>query len=92
MDSHNPKSTPSKPVPGLPGMTGCVEGQDGQYGLVDDRGLELIAGLQAEGFPPEGFARRVGHEVTRGAGGTRPVFTVRGIETVSDTCAPAARQ
>jgi hypothetical protein len=73
-------------------LTGCVDQQDGHYLLVDDRNLSPVADLQAEGFPTEGFAKHMGHKVTvRGissSGSTRPVFKVRSIETVSETCAP----
>jgi hypothetical protein len=73
-------------------LTGCVDEKDGHYVLVDDRNLDPVADLEADGFPTEGFAKHVGHKVTiRGIsnpGGTRPVFKVRSIETVSETCAP----
>jgi len=73
-------------------LTGCVDQQDGHYILVDDRNLSPVADLQAEGFPTEGFAKHMGQKVTvRGissSGSTRPVFKVRSIETVSETCAP----
>src|SRR6266568_8226016 len=71
-------------------LTGCVDQQDGQYVLVDERNREAIADLIAEGFPTEGFAKHVGHKVTvRGtsnSGGSRPVMKVRSIQPVSDTC------
>ena len=76
-------------------MTGCVDQQEGRYVLVDDHGLKKIADLQADGFPPEGFAKHVGHKVVvRGAssGGDSPQFKVRAIETVSEICAPANNQ
>jgi len=73
-------------------LTGCVDQQDGHYLLVDDRNLSPVADLQAEGFPTEGFAKHMGQKVTvRGissSGSTRPVFKVRSIEIVSETCAP----
>ena len=73
-------------------LTGCVDQQDGQYVMVDDRSLAAIADLVAEGFPTEGFAKHMGHKVTvRGtttSGGTHTIFHVRSIETLSDTCAP----
>ena len=73
-------------------LTGCVDEQDGHYILVDDRNLEPVADLEAEGFPQEGFAKHMGQKVTvRGtsnSGSTRPVFKVRSVETVSETCAP----
>jgi hypothetical protein len=73
-------------------LTGCVDEKEGHYILVDDRNLNPVADLEADGFPTEGFAKHVGHKVTvRGissSGSARPVFKVRSIETVSDSCAP----
>ena len=73
-------------------LSGCVDQQEGHYVLVDDRNLSPVADLEADGFPTEGFAKHVGHKVTiRGtsnSGSTRPVFKVRSIETISETCAP----
>jgi hypothetical protein len=75
-------------------LTGCVDQQEGQYVLVDDRDLKVITRLEPEGFPVEGFAKHMGQKVTvRGTnnpGGAHPVFKVRRIETVSETCAPHA--
>jgi hypothetical protein len=60
--------------------------------MIDDRTRDPIADLAAEGFETEGFAKHVGHKVTvRGtssSGETRPLFRVRSIETISDTCGP----
>jgi hypothetical protein len=73
-------------------LTGCIDEQDGHYVLVDDRALTPIADLEADGFPTESFAKHMGHKVTvRGissSGTSRPVFKVRSVDTVSDTCAP----
>jgi hypothetical protein len=73
-------------------LSGCVDQQDGRYVLVDDRSLAPVADLEADGFPTDGFAKHMGHKVTiRGtsnSGSTRPLFKVRTIETVSETCAP----
>ena len=74
-------------------LTGCVDQQDGQYVLIKELGRSVIANLEAEGFPTEGFAKHVGHKVTvRGtsnsSGGERPVFRVRSVEAISDTCGP----
>jgi 3-oxoacyl-(acyl-carrier-protein) synthase len=73
-------------------LSGCVDEKEGHYIMVDDRDLTPVADLEADGFPTEGFAKHVGHRVTvRGtssSGSTRPVFKVRSIETVSETCAP----
>lgn len=73
-------------------MTGCIDQQDGIYVLTDVRNLAPIATLEADGFPTESFAKHVGHHVTvRGAsrtGSTLPVFKVRSIDTIRDTCGP----
>jgi hypothetical protein len=73
-------------------LTGCIDQQEGRYVLVNDRTLSAVAVLEADGFPTEGFAKHMGHKVTvRGISspsGALPLFKVRGIETVSDTCAP----
>jgi len=86
------KEKPSKSKDGGASLTGCVDEQNGHYVMVDDRTLDPIADLQAEGFETEGFAKHMGHKVTvRGTsnpGQTRPLFKVRSIEAVSDTCAP----
>jgi len=77
-------------------MTGCVDQQDGQFVLVDDHDLKVVANLDAVGFPVEGFAKHVGEKViVKGVstpGDARPVFKVKTIETVSDTCAPQATE
>jgi hypothetical protein len=74
-------------------LTGCVDEQEGSYILLNDRTMSPIANLEADGFPKEGFAKHLGHKVTvRGisnAQGALPVFKVRTIETLSDTCAPS---
>jgi hypothetical protein len=77
-------------------LTGCVDEQQGHYVLVDERSLNPIADLVADGFPTEGFAKHVGHKVTvRGTSnsdGARPVLKVRSIETLSEICAPKEPQ
>jgi hypothetical protein len=86
------KKAPAKGKAGSASMTGCIDEHEGQYILIDDRTRDPIANLEAEGFETEGFAKHVGHKVTvRGTsnpGGARPIFRVRSIETVSDTCGP----
>jgi hypothetical protein len=73
-------------------IKGCVDQQDGQYVLLNEQTMALIANLEADGFPTEGFAKHMGEKVTvRGTNSsdsTRPVFRVRSIEVVSQTCAP----
>jgi hypothetical protein len=90
------KKTEQKKKPEGSSLTGCVDQQDGQFVLVDDREMKVIANLDAEGFPIEGFAKHVGQKVTvRGTnnpGGGRPVFKVRTVETISESCAPQAVQ
>lgn len=73
-------------------LTGCIDEQDGHFVLVDDRTLTPIASLEAVGFPQEAFAKHLGHKVTvRGtsnSGAARPIFKVRSVDKISDTCAP----
>jgi len=73
-------------------LTGCVDEQNGKYVMIDERTRDPLADLAAEGFETEGFAKHVGHKVTvRGissSGDARPLFKVRSIETISDTCEP----
>jgi hypothetical protein len=77
-------------------LTGCIDEKEGRYVLVDDRTLNPVANLEADGFETDGFAKHVGHKVivrgTSSPGGTVPVFKVRSIETLSDTCAPQQEQ
>jgi hypothetical protein len=86
------KQEQSKSKSASASMKGCVDQQDGQYVLVNEQTMALIANLEADGFPTEGFAKHMGEKVTvRGTSssdGTRPVFRVRSIEVVSQTCAP----
>jgi len=88
------KQTPSakKKTPPEPALTGSVDEKEGHYVLVDDRTLNPVADLEANGFPTEGFAKYMGQKVTvRGissSASARPVFKVRSIEIVSETCAP----
>ena len=73
-------------------LSGCVDEQNGQYVLIHDQTRDLIANLEADGFPTEAFAKHVGHKVTvRGTAspnGAHPVFKVRSVEPISDTCGP----
>lgn len=74
-------------------LTGCIDEHDGRYVLIHDQSRGLIAVLEAEGFPPEGFAKYLGHKVTvRGTsspgGAQEPVFKVRSVEDISDACGP----
>ncbi|HTX37838.1 MAG TPA: hypothetical protein VME43_22570 [Bryobacteraceae bacterium] len=89
-DSNSKASPPAKAAPAS--LTGCVDEQEGSYVLLSDRTMTPIASLEADGFPKETFAKHVGHKVTvRGTSnsqGALPVFKVRTIERVSETCAP----
>ena len=91
-DSGQKAQTGKKPAASGSSLTGCVDEKEGHYIMVDDRNLNPVADLEADGFPTEGFAKHVGQKVTvRGtssSGSTRPVFKVRSIATVSETCAP----
>ena len=75
---------------GTASLTGCVDEQNGAYVLIHDQTRDLIANLEADGFPTEAFAKHLGHKVTvRGTSnpnGAHPVFKVRSVETVSETC------
>jgi len=86
------KQKQSKTKDGGASLTGCIDEQNGKYVMVNDRTLDPIADLQADGFDTEDFAKHMGHKVTvRGTsnpGENRPLFKVRSIEAVSDTCAP----
>ncbi len=86
------KKAPSGSTSKGASLMGCIDEQDGHYVLIDDRKLTPIANLEADGFPTEGFAKYLGHKVTvRGtsnSGADRPIFKVRSVETISDTCAP----
>ena len=90
--SHSPAPADKRHAASKASLTGCVDEKEGRYVLVDDRNLDLVAVLEADGFPTESFAKHVGHKVTvkgtSSPGTTYPVFKVRSIETLSDTCAP----
>jgi hypothetical protein len=83
-----PKTDPKAPAT----LTGCIDEQEGLYVLLKPDDRTVLANLEAEGFPTEGFAKHLGHKVTiRGTSiprGTTPLFRVRSIETISETCAP----
>ncbi|MBZ5617437.1 MAG: hypothetical protein LAQ69_01700 [Acidobacteriia bacterium] len=89
------KQKPSKAKDSAASLTGCIDEHDGHYVMISDRTRDPIADLEAEGFETEGFAKHVGHKVTvRGTsnpGDARPLFRVRSIETISDTCAQALK-
>ncbi len=86
------KQEQSKKKSGGATMQGCVDEHDGVYVLLNPETMAPIANLEADGFPTEGFAKHMGEKVTvRGTsspGGERPLFRVRSIETISQTCAP----
>jgi hypothetical protein len=92
-NSQKKEQTGKKKAAGA-SLSGCVDQKEGHYILVDDRNLNPVADLEADGFPTEGFAKHLGKKVTvRGTsttGSTRPVFKVRSIETLSETCAPTS--
>jgi len=85
-----PAAQSKKATPKAESLSGCVDEHDGQYVLIHDQTRNLIANLEAEGFPTENFARHLGHKVTvRGTSnpnGAHPVFKVRSVELISETC------
>jgi hypothetical protein len=85
------KQSPQKSAKaGGDSMTGCIDQQDGRYVLVNDRDMKLVANLEADGFPTEGFAKYMGNKVTvRGtvkSDGSGKTVKVRTVDKVSDTC------
>jgi len=90
---QQPKTDPgqkSDPKAKVATLTGCVDEQEGQWVLVNDQTMAIIANLAADGFQTEAFAKYLGQTVTvRGAmtsGVSRPVFKVRSIEKIRETC------
>ena len=75
---------------GTVSLSGCMDEHDGQFILIHEQTRDLIATLEAEGFPSENFARHLGHTVTvRGTSnpnGAHPVIKVRSVEPTRDTC------
>jgi hypothetical protein len=90
------KGSDSKKAVPQASLSGCIDQQEGRYVLIDSKTMNPVADLEAEGFPTEGFAKHMGQTVTlRGTsnpGSTRQAFKVRSIETLSESCAPAAPQ
>jgi hypothetical protein len=74
-------------------LTGCLDEQPGsRYVLRDERQLQILANLEAQGFKTEIFAQYLGQKVTvhgeRVTTGAEPVFRVRRIVRVAPSCAP----
>jgi competence protein ComGC len=88
------KQKKSQPKKQADSMTGCIDQQADRYVLIDQRSRDAIADLEAEGFPAEGFAKHLGQKVivrgTVNQRNDRPLFRVRSIETVSESCEPRA--
>jgi len=86
----DPKANP-EPKGQVSTLTGCVDEQEGQWVLVNDQTMAIIANLAADGFPAEAFAKHMGQKVTvRGtasSNASRPLFKVRSIEKIGETCA-----
>ena len=90
---EQPKSDPkakAEPKGSPTSMTGCVDEQEGQWVLVNDQSMAVVANLVADGFPAEAFAKHMGHKVmvrgTSSSTGSHTQFRVRTIETISETC------
>jgi len=86
----DPKASKAEPKEKTASLTGCMDEQEGQWVLVNDKTMAVLAHLAADGFPTEGFAKHMGQKVTvRGtviSDGPRAQFKVRTIETISETC------
>jgi len=74
-------------------LTGCVDEQDGNYVLLDDRMLKKLVDLEAVPASNEAFfAKHLGHKVTvKGSKSSEQEakFKVTSIEDVASVCAPA---
>jgi hypothetical protein len=94
-DTPTKKGAPKGRSSATSSLTGCLDQQDGQYVLANETDMAPLAKLEAEGFPTEGFAKYMGHKITVRGTSTpaepRPVFRVRSIENISDTCAPQSK-
>jgi len=79
---------------GQQSLTGCVDEQDGNYVLLDDRMLNKLANLESAIARNEDvFAKYVGHKVTvKGNQSSEPEgkFKVASIEDIAAVCAPAS--
>jgi hypothetical protein len=73
-------------------MTGCVDEQDGNYVLLDDKMEKKLADLEAVGASNEAFfAKHLGHTVTvkgRKPSEQDPKFRVSSVEDIAPVCAP----
>ncbi len=68
-------------------LTGCVDGQDDHYVVVDERTLTPIADLETYGLPTEGIAKHAGHKERSEDFQFRsrpPRFQVHNADTVSE--------
>ena len=79
---------------GQQSLTGCVDEQDGNYVLLDDRMLNKLANLESAIARNEDvFAKYVGHKVTvKGNKSSEPEgkFKVASIEDIAAVCAPTS--
>jgi hypothetical protein len=77
-------------------LTGCVDEQDGNYVLLDDRMLNKLADLEAVPASNEAFfAKHLGHKVTvKGSKSSDQdgKFKVTSIEDLAAVCAPGGNQ
>jgi hypothetical protein len=73
-------------------LTGCVDEQNGNYVLLDDRMLKKLVDLEAASVGSEDFfAKHLGHKVTvKGtqASMSEGKFKVTSIEDVAPVCSP----
>jgi len=72
-------------------LTGCIDEQDGQYVLLDDRMLKIASLISTES-DDDVFAKHLGRMVqVRGSNSSEPkgMFRVTGIERVAGNCSQA---
>jgi len=87
------KAAPQAKSARLETMTGCVDQQEGNFVLLDDRMEKKLADLEAVGASNEAFfAKHVGHTVTvkgKKSSEQEGKFKVSSIEDKAPVCAPA---
>jgi hypothetical protein len=86
------KSAPQSKGNRQQSLTGCVDEQDGNYVLLDDKMEKKLADLEAVGASNEAFfAKHLGHIVTvkgRTSSEQDSKFRVSSVEDLAPVCAP----
>ena len=84
------------PVILAPAAMRCMAKQYGPYVVTNDRRLDPVVGLEAGGFPADGFAKQVEYKVTAPGRFHRALLPAPSYgaqhERRHDTCAPQNQQ